>query len=141
MKRSRLVPILPLVFAILSWSQTSTPPPKHSDHSQSHAQHEENKESTCRHMMDEHMREISATAQALTTNLAQLKATLPLISDINERSRWQSNIAMWQALADHFAHMAQHAEHMQSMGMGCGMMMGHSMGDTPATPPPAAKPQ
>jgi len=140
MKRSRLVPVLLLVFAISSWSQTSTPPPAHPDHSQLHAQHQEHPESMCKQMMDEHMREINATSQALTTNLAQLKATLPLINDINERSRWQSNIAMWQALADHFSHMAQHAEHMQSMGMGCGMM-GHSMGDAQAKPAPATKPQ
>lgn len=140
MRHNRLIPILPLVFAIASWSQTSNPSPEHSDHSQSHAQHQEHKESMCKHMMEEHTREISATAQALTTNLAQMKATLPLINDINERNRWQSNIAMWQALADHFSHMAQHAEHMQSMGMGCGMMKDHSMGNGQAKPAPVTRP-
>jgi len=75
-------------------------------------------------MMEEHVAEMKAISQTLATNLAQLKAALPLINDLNERSRWQSNIAMWQALADHFQHMAQHAEHMQKMGMG-GMMMKH----------------
>jgi hypothetical protein len=49
-----------------------------------------------------------------------------LINDINERSRWQSNIVMWQTLADHFSEMAKHGEHMQGMGMGCGMMKGDS---------------
>jgi len=82
---------------------------------------------------------MKATTEALASNLAQMKATLPLISDINERSRWQSNIAMWQAVADHFKHMAEHAEHMEKMGMGCGMMMGQSTGDKPAAP--SAKPQ
>ncbi|HYN16360.1 MAG TPA: hypothetical protein VES66_11300 [Terriglobales bacterium] len=141
MKRLVLLLALLAIAALLTWSQTSTPPSVHSDHSQLHAQHQEHAESMCKQMMDEHAAEMKAISQTLVTNLAQLKATLPLISDINERSRWQSNIAMWQALADHFSHMAQHAEHMQAMGMGCGMMMGHARGDAQAKPAPAAKPQ
>lgn len=103
--------------------------------------------SRCKQMMEEHVAEMKATSQTLATNLAQLKATLPLINDVNERSRWQSNIAMWQAVADHFSHMVQHAEHMQAMGMGCGMMRGHGMmmghgtDDGHDKPTPPAKPQ
>jgi len=141
MKRTGPVPVLLLVFTTLSWSQTSTPPPAHPDHSQLHAQHPAHAENVSKQMMDEHAAEMKAISQTLATNLAQLKATLPLINDINERSRWQSNIAMWQALADHFSHMAQHAEHMQAMGMGCGMMMGHPMGDAQAKPSTPDKPQ
>lgn len=137
MKRSLVVTICWLVLASFGRSQTPTPPVQ-SDHTQMHAQHMEHTQLMCKQMMEEHVAEMKATSQTLATNLAQLKATLPLISDLNERSRWQSNIAMWQALADHFRHMAEHAEHMRTMGMGCGMMMGHGMEDKPASP---AKPQ
>ena len=87
----------------------------------------------CRQMMTEHAQEMKATAQTLAANLAQMKSTLPLINNLNERSRWESNIAMWQAVADHFNHMAEHAEHMQAMGMGCGMA--GNGGDSEATMP------
>jgi len=131
------------ISALLTWSQTSTQPPARSghDHAQMHAQHMEHRQAMCKQMMEAHVADMKATAQTLATNLAQLKATLPLINDINERSRWQSNIAMWQALADHFNHMAQHAEHMQAMGMGCGMMMGVGKDDAQAKPATAATPQ
>ncbi len=133
--------------AMLAWPQTQAGPPAQPghDHSQMHAQHMAQMQAACKQMMEEHAAEMKATSKALATNLAQMKATLPLISDINERSRWQSNIAMWQALADHFNHMAEHAEHMQKMGTGCGMMMGHGMGGDkdrePAPPATPAKPQ
>ena len=141
MKRSLVIVILLLAPAISGRSQTSTPSPP-AGHAQMHAQHQEHREAMCRQMMEGHLADLKATSQTLATNLAQLKATLPMISDINERSRWQSNIAMWQALADHFNYMAGHAENMQATGMGCGVMMGHDMGDhaahersTPPTPP------
>lgn len=133
MKRSLVVTICWLVLASFGRSQTSTPPAQ-SDHALMHGQHTEHTQPMCKQMMADHVAEMKATSQSLATNLAQMKSTLPLISDLNERSRWQSNIAMWQALADHFSHMAQHAEHMQAMGMGCGMMMGHGMEDKPAPP-------
>ena len=135
------------VSAVLAWPQTQAGPPAQPghDHSQVHAQHVAEMQAACKQMLEEHTAEIKTTSKALSTNLAQMKATLPLISDINERSRWQSNIAMWQALAGHFNHMAEHAEHMQATGMSCGMMMGHGMGGDmdsehtlPATP---ARPQ
>jgi len=142
MKRLVFLLTLLAIFALPAWSQTSTPPPAHSgrDHAQMHAQHMEHMQAMCK-MMEEHVAEMKATSQTLATNLAQLKATLPLINDLNERSRWQSNIAMWQAVADHFNHMAQHAEHMQAMGMGCGKMMGEGKGDAQAKPATAATPQ
>jgi hypothetical protein len=119
-------------------SQTSNPPAAHSghDHAQMQAGHSEHTQMMCKQMMADHVAEMKATSQTLATNLAQMQATLPLINDLNERSRWQSNIAMWQAVADHFSHMAEHAAHMQGMGMGCGMMMGHSPNseDKPAAP-------
>ena len=140
MKCSVLVCIC-FAFASLGWTQTATP----SDHAQMHAQHQEHTETMCKQMMAEHVADIKTTSQALATNLAQLKATLPLINDINERSRWQSNIAMWQALSDHFDRMAKHPEHMEEMGRGCGMMPNHAKGERknhehsqPATP---VKPQ
>ena len=120
------------VFALPACPQTAAQPGH--DHAQSQAHHEEPMPSLCKQMMEEHVAEIKATSQTLATNLAQLKATLPLINDVNERSRWQSNIAMWQVLADHIHHMAQHAEHMHAAGMGCGMMMGHGLGSTTAKP-------
>jgi hypothetical protein len=138
------------IAALPAWPQASTQPPATSshDHATSHAHHEEQPmPSHCKQMMEEHLAELKATSQTLATNLAQLKATLPLINDLNERSRWQANIAMWQALADHFDHMAQHAEHMQKMGMGCdmmmghGTMMGHGMEDGHDKAAPPAKPQ
>jgi len=143
MKRPVFLLALLAVFALPACSQTSTQTPAQPghDHAQSHAYLDEPMPSSCRQMMEEHVAEMKATSQTLATNLAQLKATLPLINNINELSRWQSNIAMWQALADHFSHMAQHAEHMQTMGMGCGMMMGHGMGNMHAEPTPPAKPQ
>ncbi len=129
-----------VALAVPGRSQNSTP----SDGPQTHAQHEE-QQMICKQMIAEHAADLKATSQALATNLAQMKSTLPMINDINERSRWQANIAMWQALADHFNHMAKHAEHMQAMGVGCGMMSGRGMGERrdhehtqPATP---AKPQ
>jgi len=137
MKRLFFLLALLAVFALPAWPQASTQPraqPGH-DHAQSQAHHEERPmPSPCKQMMEQHVAEMKATSQTLATNLAQLKATLPLISDINERSRWQSNIAMWQALADHVNHMAQHAEHMQAMGMGCGMMMSHGTDDSHDNP-------
>jgi len=144
MKRLVILPAFLIVSSMLAWSQAEPPAPSSHDHSQMHAQPGERTQNMCQHMMGEQAAEMKATTQALASNLAQMKATLPLISDINERSRWQSNIAMWQAVADHFNHMAEHAEHMQQMGMGCGMMgqgtddrAGHEH-TTPATP---AKPQ
>lgn len=142
MKRLVFLLALLAISALLTWSQTSTQPlaqPGH-DHAQMHAQHMEHMQAMCKQMMEGHVADLKATSQTLATNLAQLKATLPLINDINERSRWQSNIAMWQALADHFDHMARHAEHMQATGMGCGVTMGDGMGDTHAKPA-TAKPQ
>ncbi len=94
----------------------------------------------CQQMMQQHMAEMRTTSQALNSNLAQMKSTLPMISDVNERSRWQSNIAMWQAVADHFNHMAEHMQHMQAMGMGCGQMMGHGMGMMPGAEKEESKP-
>ena len=119
------------VLALPAWSQTATEPPAHAghDHAQMHAQHMEHLQAMCKQMLAEHVAEMKATAQALATNLAQMKATLPLINDINERSRWQSNIAMWQAVADHFNHTAQYVEHLQRMGFG---MMGEVKGDAQA---------
>jgi hypothetical protein len=142
MKRLVLVLAFLAIAALLTWSQTSTQPPAHSGHDQAqmHAQHMEHMQAMCK-MMEEHVAEMKATSQTLATNLSQLKATLPLINDLNERSRWQSNIAMWQAVADHFSHMAQHAEHMQAMGMGCGMMTGEGKGDAQAKPATAATPR
>ena len=129
-----------VALAVPARSQNSTP----SDRPQMHAQHDE-QQMICKQMMAEHVADIKATSQALATNLAQMKSTLPMINDINERSRWQSNIAMWQALADQFNHMLQHAEHMQEMGVGCGVSTGGGVGEhskhehtQPATP---AKPQ
>lgn len=109
--------------AVRAHSQTAMPA---HDHTQSQTHHEEPVPSMCQKMMEEHVAEIKATSQTLATNLAQLKAMLPLLSNVNERARWQAEIAMWQAMADHFNHMAQHAERMQPMGMNCGMM-GHGM--------------
>ena len=129
--------------AIPAWPQTQAapPPPSGHDHTQMHAQHVAQMQAACKQMMEEHAADITATSQALATNLAQMKSTLPLISDINERSRWQSNIAMWQALADHFNRMAEHGERMQKMGMGCGMMMGHGAArDTDSEHAPPATP-
>ena len=133
------------VSAMLAWTQTEPPAQPGHEHSQMRTQPTEHTQNMCQQMMAEHAAELQATSKTLATNLAQLKATLPLINNINELSRWQANIAMWQALADHFNHMAQHAEHMQGMGMGCGMMMGHGTGESkehqhtaPETP---AKPQ
>ena len=137
MQRPVLVLALLTIAALPAGSQSST---QH-DHAQSQAHHEEPMPSLCQRMMADHAAEMKATAQTLATNLAQLKATLPLINDLNERSRWQSNIAMWQALAEHFSHMAQHAEHMQAKGMGCGMTMGHGMDSGHDKPAPPAKPQ
>jgi len=145
MKRFVVLLAFLAVPALLACPQAEPPAQSGHDHSQMHVQPADRTQSMCQRMMGEQATEVKATAKALATNLAQMKATLPLISDINERSRWQSNIAMWQAMADHFAHMAEHAEHMRSMGMGCGMMMGHGTGDhaghehTEPTPP--AKPQ
>jgi len=142
----RLVVLLAFiaVSAMLAGAQKQAEPtvqPGH-DHSQMQAQHTKHTQNMCQQMMGDHVAEMKATSKMLAANLAQMKATLPLISDINERSRWQSNIAMWQALADHFNYMAGHAENMQATGMGCGVMMGHDMGDhaahersTPPTPP------
>ena len=129
MKRLFFLVALLAVFALPACSQTSSQSPAQPghDHAQSQAHHEESMPSHCKQMMEEHVAEMKTTSQTLATNLAQMKATLPLINDVNERSRWQSNIAMWQALADHFSHMAQHAEHMHAMGMGCGTMMGRGM--------------
>jgi len=140
MKRSLVIVILLLAPAISGRSQTSTPSPP-AGHAQMHAQHQEHREAMCRQMMEGHLADLKATSQTLATNLAQLKATLPMISDINERSRWQSNIAMWQALADHFSQMLQHAEHMQALGMGCGMMGSEGRGEAQAKPATPAKPQ
>jgi len=132
------------VSATLAWTQTEPPVQPGHDHSQMRAQPTEHTQNMCQQMMAEHAAELQATSKTLATNLAQLKATLPLINNINELSRWQANIAMWQALADHFNHMAQHAEH-QAMGMGCGMMMGHGTGESKehqhTTPETPAKPQ
>ena len=139
MRRLVLGLALLAIAALPACSQTSAQPGH--DHAQSQAHHEEPIPSPCKQMMEEHVAEMKATSQALATNLAQLKATLPLINNVNERSRWQSNIAMWQALADHFSHMARHAEHMQATGMDCGMMMGHGLGSMHAEPAAPAKPQ
>jgi hypothetical protein len=143
MKRLVLLLGFLAIAALLTWSQTSTQPAAHSghDHAQMHAQHMEHMQAMCKQMMAEHVAEMKATSQTLATNLAQLKATLPLINDLNERSRWQSNITMWQAVADHFGHLAQHAERMQGMGMGCGLMTGEGKGDAQAKPATAAMPQ
>ena len=139
MKRLVILPAFFMAFSMLAWSQAEPPASSGHDHPQMHSQSSERAQNMCQHMMGEQAAEMKATTQALARNLAQMKATLPLISDINERSRWQSNIAMWQAVADHFNHMAEHAEHMEKMGMGCGMMMGQGMGDKPAAP--SSKPQ
>jgi len=120
--------------ALAGFGRGQIPSQTPSDHAAMHGQHTEHTQSVCKQMMTDHVAEMKAVSQALATNLAQMKSTLPLISDLNERSRWQSNIAMWQALADHFNHMAQHAEHMQGMGLGCGMMVSHGMEDK-ALPP------
>ncbi len=139
MRRLVFAAALMVVLAVLVWPQSSTP----SGHPQMHARDGE-QQMICTQMMAEHAADIKATSQALATNLAQMKSTLSMINDINERSRWQANIAMWQALADHFNHMLQHAEHRQT-GMGCGMTTGGGVGEhskhehtPPATP---AKPQ
>jgi len=123
--------------ATLASSQAEPPAQPSHDHSQMHTQSAERPQNVCQQVLAEHVGGLQATSKTLSTNLAQMKAMLPLISDINERSRWQSNIAMWQAMADHFAHMAEHAEHMRKMGMDCGMMIGHEH-TMPAAP---AKPQ
>jgi len=148
MKRRGLLPLAFLAAsAIPVWPQTKAGPPPQStrDHSQMHAQHVAQMQAACKQMMEEHAAEMKATSKALATNLAQMKATLPLVSDINERSRWQSNIAMWQALADHFNHVAEHAEHMQATGVGCGTSIGHGVGGDkdrePTLPATPAKPQ
>ena len=145
MKRLVILLALVIVFSMPAWTQAEPPAPSGHDHSQMHAQSAEQAKNMCQQMMGEHTAELQAASKTITSNLAQMKATLPLISDINERSRWQSNIAMWQAVADHFNHMAEHAEHMQRMDMSCGMMRGQGRDDhaghqhtPPATP---AKPQ
>ena len=144
MKRFVVLLAFLAVPALLACPQAELPAQSGHDHSQMHVQQTEHTQNMCQQMMGEQA-ETQAISKTLATNLAQMKSTLPLISDINERSRWQSNIAMWQALADHFNHIAEHAEHMQKMGTGCGMMMGPGRGDAadhehagPATP---AKPQ
>jgi len=142
MKRLVVLLVFLATSAMLVLAQTQTEPPAQPGHN--HAQPAEHTQNMCQQMMGEHAAELQATAKTLASNLAQMKATLPLISDINERSRWQSNIAMWQAVTDHFHHMAEHAEHMQKMGMGCGMMMGHGadhVGHEHTTPTTPAKPQ
>ena len=123
MKHLALIVLLTAaVAAIPARCQTATPPAH--DHAQGQAHNDVY--APCQQMMEEHVAEIKATSQALATSLAQLKSMLPLISNLNERDRWQANIAMWQAMADHFNHMVQQAERMRPMGTSCGMM-GHGM--------------
>jgi hypothetical protein len=138
MNRTALVAIFLFLVSAFTLAQnapspsqdTQASPPAHThDHAQMHSEHPKPTQSMCQQMMQEHMSQMKSMSEALGKNLAQVKSTLPMIKDINERSRWQSNIAMWEALSDHFSQMAQHAGHMQSMGMGCGMMMEqHGMG-------------
>ena len=94
MKHTMLVAAILAALAIPVRSQTPTP----SERSQGRAQHGEHTGTACKDMMKEHAAEMRAMVRALTSNLAQLKSTLPLINDLNERSRWQSNVVMWQAL-------------------------------------------
>ena len=144
MKRLVVLLVFLATSAMLVLAQTQAEPAAQPGHDHSRAQPAERTQNMCQRMMGEHAAELQAASKTLATNLAQMKATLPLISDINERSRWQSNIAMWQVVADDFSRMAEHAAHMQKMGMGCGMMAGHGADDhaghehTPATP---ARPQ
>lgn len=122
--------VLPIALLALSVLPTrSQTPETHAGH-----EHTQTQSENCNQMMADHAAEIRATSQTLATNLAQMKAMLPLINDLNERNRWQANIAMWQAMADHFSHMAEHAAHTEATGMGCGMMMGHGADDPPAAP-------
>ena len=117
----RLFFVLALASAPLAWPQSAAAPGAHSEHDLSAPnQHAHHKQSVCEQMMAGHASEMTTISQTLNSNLAQMKSTLPLINDMNERSRWQSNIAMWQALADHFNQRAKHAEDVQSMGMACG---------------------
>ena len=143
MNRLAILPALlvmsPLVMSpMVAWAQAEPPALSGHDHSQIQAQPAEHMRIVCQRMIDEEMK---ATSRALTSNLAQMKATLPLITDINERSRWQSNIAMWQAVADHFNRLAEHAAQMEKMGMGCGMMMDRGTGHEHTAPATPAKPQ
>ena len=125
-----------LLISIFAAAQTSTQPSSQgaqpSGRAQMHMEHQQ-RMAGCQQMMQQHMAEMRTTSQALNSNLAQMKSTLPMISDVNERSRWQSNIAMWQAVVDHFNHMADHMQHMQAMGLGCGPLRGYhtmpGMGD------------
>ena len=118
----RLLIVLALASAPLAWPQSATPsaaPPEH-DHTAPN-QHTDHKQPMCEQMMGGDASEMMTISQTLNSNLAQMKSMLPLINDMNERSRWQSNIGMWEAFVDYFQQMAKHAEHMQSIGMACGM--------------------
>ena len=132
MKRFVLLFMILAVWVLPIRSQDSEPAATHSAHEHAKTEHSDHAQMMCGRMMAEHAAELKATSQTLATNLAQMKAMLPLISDINERSRWQSNIAMWQAVADHFSHMAEHGAHMQEMGTGCGMTDHSSKSASPA---------
>lgn len=112
----RLVFLIALL-AVSVLSTRSQTPDAHAGQDHTRTQSE-----NCNQMMADHAAEIRATSQTLATNLAQMKAMLPLINDLNERNRWQANIAMWQAVADHFSRMAEHTAHLQAMEMGCAMM-------------------
>jgi len=144
MKHLVVIVLLVVAMAAVPAVAQTAMPPAH-DHAQGGAHNEVY--APCQQMMDEHMAEIKATSQALATNLAQLKSMLPLISSLNERDRWQANIAMWQAMADHFNHMVQQAERMRPMGMNCGMIghgmttMEHGAEDSHDHSVPPAKPQ
>ena len=135
MKHTMLVAAILAALAIPVRSQTPTP----SERSQGRAQHGEHTGTACKDMMKEHAAEMRAMVRALTSNLAQLKSTLPLINDLNERSRWQSNVVMWQALADYLDQMAQRAEHLQAMS--CGTMMGNAADPEHNIPATAPKPR
>jgi hypothetical protein len=128
------------LLALSALAMVPQTPAPHAGHDHAQTQPE-----MCGQMMAGDAAEMKATSQTLASNLAQMKAMLPLISDLNERSRWQANIGMWQAVADHFSHMAERAEHMHKMGMSCGSMDDGRGGDHTdhehRAPPAPAKPQ
>ena len=126
-KGSLLVLAFALTPVIRAQERPAQAPPGPGSGDQMRAEHRQ-------HVMAMHRQEMEAMRadiERMKSSLAQIKAIVLTIRDLNELSLWRTNVDMWETVVTHMDRMQGNME-----SIGPGMMHEPGMG---VPPPPAEK--
>ena len=122
--------LLALIFGLtpLMWAQELQAP--RPGGSQARGEHRE----PMTEIHQQEMEAMKADIQNMKSALAQMKANLFTIKDVNEFARWRNNVDLWETLVGHMERMQKR---MESLGTGTA----HRLGSPPSPSQTQQKPE